>query len=323
MLPEALSNDACSLRPGADRLAVTVELDFEGAKVAPAAFYRSLIRSDARLDYPQVDRDLRRRRARRGAVGGAAGGRPRRRPRAAARCAPPGARWRSSPSSRSSPSTRGPRDGARAEEQTESHQLIEHLMIAANEAVAACSRTARLPALYRVHEPPDGARVQRLADQLAALDVPTPPLPETLSRRRRPRPSARSRAWSPSTCARPATARRADDARAAGAQAGLLLAATTSATPACARRATATSPRRSAATPTSSCTARCWRRSGRGRTPPPRAGLEERGVLVLGARARRDGDRARGRRRRAAASCSSSGCSRAAGSRSSPARSPA
>src|SRR4051794_10013915 len=56
MLPEALSNDACSLRPHADRLAVTVELDFDGAQVKRSAFYRSTVRSDARLDYPQVDR---------------------------------------------------------------------------------------------------------------------------------------------------------------------------------------------------------------------------------------------------------------------------
>ena len=32
MLPEALSNDACSLRPGRDRLAVTVELELDGAR---------------------------------------------------------------------------------------------------------------------------------------------------------------------------------------------------------------------------------------------------------------------------------------------------
>ena len=56
MLPEALSNDACSLVPGQDRLAVTVELDFAGAKVRRSAFYRSTIRSDARLDYAAVDR---------------------------------------------------------------------------------------------------------------------------------------------------------------------------------------------------------------------------------------------------------------------------
>ena len=56
MLPEVLSNGACSLVPDQDRLAVTVELEFEGAKVRRTAFHRSIIRSDARLDYPQVDR---------------------------------------------------------------------------------------------------------------------------------------------------------------------------------------------------------------------------------------------------------------------------
>ncbi|MGA8365025.1 MAG: RNB domain-containing ribonuclease, partial [Solirubrobacteraceae bacterium] len=56
MLPQALSNDACSLVPGVQRAAVTVELDLRGAKVVRSAFYRSLIRSDIRLDYEQVDR---------------------------------------------------------------------------------------------------------------------------------------------------------------------------------------------------------------------------------------------------------------------------
>src|SRR3954447_16586285 len=56
MLPEALSNDVCSLRPGADRLAVTVEMELAGADVRRASFYRSTIRSDERLDYDRVDR---------------------------------------------------------------------------------------------------------------------------------------------------------------------------------------------------------------------------------------------------------------------------
>ena len=56
MLPEALSNDACSLVPHQDRLAVTVELELEGARVVRSAFHRSRIRSDVRLDYPEVDR---------------------------------------------------------------------------------------------------------------------------------------------------------------------------------------------------------------------------------------------------------------------------
>ena len=55
MLPEALSNRACSLRPGEDKLAVTVEMDLAGTDVRRVEFHRSLIRSDARLTYGQVD----------------------------------------------------------------------------------------------------------------------------------------------------------------------------------------------------------------------------------------------------------------------------
>lgn len=56
MLPERLSNDVCSLRPGEDRLAVSVivRLDARGA-VTGARMARSAIRSAARLDYDTVD----------------------------------------------------------------------------------------------------------------------------------------------------------------------------------------------------------------------------------------------------------------------------
>jgi ribonuclease R len=66
-------------------------------------------------------------------------------------------------------------------EQTESHRVIEHLMIAANEAVARLLETRKLPALYRVHERPEPARVQLLAEKLASLDIPTPPLPHAMT----------------------------------------------------------------------------------------------------------------------------------------------
>src|ERR1700736_3975146 len=56
MLPEALSNQACSLVPGQDRLAVSVEMVVERDRVTQCAFHRSLIRSDQRLDYDGVDR---------------------------------------------------------------------------------------------------------------------------------------------------------------------------------------------------------------------------------------------------------------------------
>jgi ribonuclease R len=62
--------------------------------------------------------------------------------------------------------------------QTESHRLIEHLMIAANEAVATLLSERSIPALYRVHERPEPQGVKRLIAQLASLDVATPPVPD-------------------------------------------------------------------------------------------------------------------------------------------------
>jgi ribonuclease R len=54
-------------------------------------------------------------------------------------------------------------------------------MIAANEAVATLLEARGIPALYRVHEPPEPSSVERLVEQLATLDVPVPPLPETIT----------------------------------------------------------------------------------------------------------------------------------------------
>jgi ribonuclease R len=62
--------------------------------------------------------------------------------------------------------------------QTESHRLIEHLMIAANEQVAQLLEEHRVPTLYRVHEPPESVAVDRLMQQLGSLGVPTPPVPD-------------------------------------------------------------------------------------------------------------------------------------------------
>lgn len=59
MLPERLCNDVCSLRPGEDRLAMSVlmRLDERGG-VLSARMTRSAIRSAARLDYDTVDEVL-------------------------------------------------------------------------------------------------------------------------------------------------------------------------------------------------------------------------------------------------------------------------
>ncbi len=178
MLPAALSNRACSLVPGDERLAVTVEFSVTGGQVSRPSFYRSLIRSDARLEYGQVDRIF---------EGREAASDPWAESLAAARAAAAslhaaraghGAVALSSeePEFRFDPA--GNVVAVEPTEQTESHRLIEHLMIAANEQVARLLDERRVPALYRVHERPDAPAVERLIDQLASLEVPTPPVPK-------------------------------------------------------------------------------------------------------------------------------------------------
>ena len=314
--PEALSNGACSLRPGEDRLAVTVELDFDGDAVVPdAPSTARVIRSDARLDYPQRGPRLRRRRARRGAVGGS-----RWRPRATVAAALEARRAGTRRAGGRVGSSRefafdrdGHVTGRRAEEQTESHRLIEHLMIAANEAVAGLLEDRGLPALYRVHEQPDRPR-RRAARRASSRRSTSRPrrCPTTLSptqaARRRRRDLARS---SPSTCGARGHGRRGFTvARPALAEAGLLLAASTSATPGLRspRYCHFTSPIRRYPGPRLPPRAAGRDRRGRGRAARERA--RGAGVVVLGARARRDGRSSAAPTTSRAASCSSGGCSR-------------
>jgi ribonuclease R len=183
MLPQALSNDACSLVPGKERAAVTVELELHGARVAKASFYRSLIRSDERLSYEQVDRIF---------AADEPASEPWAEPLAAARAAAAALEEdrRKGHSGALTLDSSEPEfvfdDEGHVEEvlvrvQTESHRLIEHLMIAANVAVARLLSERGAPCLYRVHERPEPERVKRLVEQLSSLEVPTPPLPKNMS----------------------------------------------------------------------------------------------------------------------------------------------
>src|SRR5262249_20788232 len=135
MLPQVLSSDACSLVPGEDRLAVTSEIEIsESGEPLSATFHRSLIRSNARLNYDQLDEIFAGRakpperiseplalaREAAAALGG-------RRPRSALEV------------EGSEPEFRfedGQVVGAQAVRQTEAHRLIEHLMVLTNERVA-------------------------------------------------------------------------------------------------------------------------------------------------------------------------------------------
>ena len=178
MLPEVLSNEACSLRPGEDKLAVTVEMELNGADVTNVAFHRSLVRSDRRLTYGEVD-ELFAGRTRAEAPWGV----PLEVARDVARAL---SERRDSLEFGSWEPTfdfdsDGNPTGVRYEAQTESHRLIEMLMILANEQVAGYLADKKTPTLYRVHERPEPQSVVFLAEQLASLGIPTPPLPKQMT----------------------------------------------------------------------------------------------------------------------------------------------
>jgi ribonuclease R len=182
MLPQALSNDACSLRPQLDRLAVTVEMELEGASVRSVAFHRSIIRSDARLNYDQIDEVFAGRERAEDPWGG-----PLMIARRVSAALNEARRERGSALEveSSEPSfefdERGDVIAVHHDEQTESHRLIEHLMILANEQVAELLFERKVPTLYRVHERPDPRSVESLVTKLDSLDVPTPAIPENMT----------------------------------------------------------------------------------------------------------------------------------------------
>jgi ribonuclease R len=183
MLPHALSSDACSLAPEVERLAVTAEIELgPDARPRRTRFYRSRIRSDARLDYEQLDTIFSGRAQAPAAVAepleaardvAAALGEHRGASSLDVESAEPEFRF----------DAEGNATAAHRVPQTESHRLIERLMILTNEQVAQLLANRRVPAIYRVHAQPDPPRVEHLLEQMAALDIPTPPLGRGLSPR--------------------------------------------------------------------------------------------------------------------------------------------
>ena len=178
MLPERLSNDVCSLRPGEDRLAmsVTMRLDARG-NVTGARMARSAIRSAARLDYDTVDevllgraaapteeiaellRTLDEIRALRERV---------RRDR--------GAVDFETVEARVTLDEAGAPTGVSVRRRTRATGLIEEAMLLANECVARRLAEREMPAAYRVHErpaPEDLRATLRPLDELGLLDAET------------------------------------------------------------------------------------------------------------------------------------------------------
>jgi ribonuclease R len=176
MLPEALSNGLCSLKPKVDRLCMVCEMRIgPDGKLGGYEFYEAVMRSAARLTYTQVAamvierkmtmrrkfaklashldelyalyKVLRKKRERRGAIDfetaetqilfGA--------DRKIERIVPA--------------------------ERNEAHKLIEECMIAANVAAAEYLAKRKIPTLYRVHDGPNADKLADLRDFLGELGL--------------------------------------------------------------------------------------------------------------------------------------------------------
>ena len=174
MLPERLSDDLCSLRPGVPRPVHTVVLDFDReGQPHRARFADGVIRSAARLTYDEVDQVL-------------AGEPPRDvPPPVAAMLARADAlrerlerrrRARGSidfdlPEPRIVFDAAGNVSGVAIEPRTRAHRLVEECMLAANEAVAEFLERTSGACLYRIHERPDPDKVEALSEFVLALGI--------------------------------------------------------------------------------------------------------------------------------------------------------
>ncbi len=167
MLPEKLSNDLCSLVPGQDRPTFTVEMHFDGrGRITDKKFYPAVIHSNERMTYTSVrkilvDNDgderekysylledlemmeelcdlLRNRRIRRGSLDF------------------------DLPEPEVLLDIQGRPEAVIRAERNLAHMIIEEFMIAANEAVASYLESTGVPAIYRVHEKPDTAKLDEL-----------------------------------------------------------------------------------------------------------------------------------------------------------------
>ena len=170
MLPERLSNDLCSLKPDADRLALACELRVNRAgRVRRCRLFPALIRSRARLTYATVEALIK---------GGKAQKkhrslRPHIRDLRELYALMRGAREQrgaldfSSTEIRFSFDKQGKATAINAVERLEAHRIIEEFMLAANVAVAEFLLANKTPALFRNHPVPKEEKVDNLNQFLA------------------------------------------------------------------------------------------------------------------------------------------------------------
>lgn len=171
MLPEALSNELCSLRPNVDRLCVVCDMRVSAkGRITGFEFYSAVMRSKARLTYTEVA-------ARLPALEQAS-------PKAGSMDASLKTLYALYRLFRSVREGRGALDfegqeavftfnddgsvaSIRPAVRTDAHKLIEEMMLAANVCTAEFLAKAKQPLLYRVHDIPLPEKLAALRETLA------------------------------------------------------------------------------------------------------------------------------------------------------------
>jgi ribonuclease R len=171
MLPEALSNELCSLKPNVDRLTKCVEfLIAQDGRVLKTRSFAAVIHSQRRFSYREAFEVLQR----------APSGPIERMLHHANDLAQrirrlrfkAGALELDFPEMKIHLDEQGRVARIEKVENDISHQLIEEFMLLANEAVAARLLQSNRPAVHRVHEEPDARRLQEYREEVLSHHVP-------------------------------------------------------------------------------------------------------------------------------------------------------
>ncbi|RLQ22255.1 ribonuclease R [Seongchinamella sediminis] len=174
MLPEALSNGLCSLKPAVDRLAMVCEMEIgKAGKLGKYRFYEAVIHSHARLtytqvgevlengDHPDVDKarepDIRRLHDLYKALRGARDVR--------------GAIDFDTVETRIIFDEQKKIESIVPVVRNDAHKLIEECMLCANVAAAGFFEANNIPMLYRVHEGPSEEKLENLRKFLGELGL--------------------------------------------------------------------------------------------------------------------------------------------------------
>jgi len=174
MLPPSLSEGICSLKPGVNRMTVTVDIRLNGkGRPQTATFYPSVIRSRARLTYESVHAFLTRQgKGSREKIQPDIGEMLRRMEAVAGRLTATrmgrGSLDIDLPEAKITVKNGLPREVAAAP-RWESHRLIEEFMLLANSAVAEHLSSREVPFLFRIHEDPAEDKVEEFEDAAARL----------------------------------------------------------------------------------------------------------------------------------------------------------